>query len=267
MKRLISKAVVGTLVLLGISMLFFGRETLSYVRTAVQVGRDNVDDLLGLEFQLKRAKSISGDLTRDLDGLIRVFAEQQIAAEQLEKKVAAAQARGSEKRLRSLVVGLRQKLNNEGQFVDWQEEHLTRPEAERRLSDVFLRYTATKQLATLRENTLQAKREALRRMRQKIIEMRANKERLALECQRVEAMLQCLRAQEVSPDMNFAQTTRTVEKVLDQIETRAKILVRTAEHRRAFLAERTPTAETGDEQHQDIVTAVDAYLACEETSR
>src|SRR5215218_5005877 len=69
--------VVGTLVV----GFLFGGDAMSYVRTSGRSVRESVHDKIPLEFQLRRARDLLGDILPEMQANVRVMAQQEVEIE------------------------------------------------------------------------------------------------------------------------------------------------------------------------------------------
>src|SRR5690349_14777317 len=61
--------------------LLFGGEALSYVRTSGKSMRQSLNDRIPVEFQLRRARDLLGDILPEMQANVRVIAQQEVEIE------------------------------------------------------------------------------------------------------------------------------------------------------------------------------------------
>jgi chromosome segregation ATPase len=90
---MIKKAILGTVVCVLLSLFFFGRDALSYVRTSVGHVKDSVKASVPVEFEIERARRDIKDLEPAVQNAMHVIAKQEVDVEKLQKQIGDLEAR------------------------------------------------------------------------------------------------------------------------------------------------------------------------------
>src|SRR3954453_21229336 len=85
---MIRKTVIGIGSLGLLSVLFFGRDAASYVRTSFGWVKDSVKSSVPVEFEIDRARRMVKNLVPDIRKNMHVIAQEEVEIERLDKEIA-----------------------------------------------------------------------------------------------------------------------------------------------------------------------------------
>ncbi len=71
-----------------LSVLFFGRDAASYVRTSFGWVKDSVRSSVPVEFEIERARRMVKDLVPDIRKNMHIIAQEEVEIERLDKQIA-----------------------------------------------------------------------------------------------------------------------------------------------------------------------------------
>jgi len=263
MRKWIGRAVVMSLLAGGLGAIFLGRDVVSYATTLLGIARRGVKESVPLEFQLQRARDLGTGILRQLDTLVREFSENELSTEKLHTRIQEIGASGALPGLRDRLLELKAAVQGGGQVVRCGAEQLPRGDAERRLASLFHEYKARRDLLTYLKAAYDQKCKSGQAMRDRILSLRSEKEKLDADIERISAMVQMAKAADSGRGaVEAPENTAQIAEILNDVEERCQLIARTRENTEKLLP---PTCDDGGAQPvQQLLPSIDAYLAKEE---
>jgi chromosome segregation ATPase len=198
---MIKKAIIGTGVVVVLAVLVFGTEAVSYMRTSAGKVSDAVHDSVPIGFQIDRARDMIDDLVPEIRKNLHLIAKEQVELESLQKQIAKAEAnleKGEEEMSR-----LNDDLKSgEGVFV-YAGRSYTANQVKTDLANRLERCKTAKATLETKQQMYDARVRKLDAARQKLDGMLAEKRRLQVEVEHLEARLEMLAAAQTTSEYSF----------------------------------------------------------------
>jgi peptidoglycan hydrolase CwlO-like protein len=251
LKRIVFAA--GGLTLL--SVLFFGRDAASYMRTSAGRVKDTVRESVPIEFEIERARREVQNLVPDIRKNMHVIAKEEVEVEQLEGQIARLQEQltGDE----SDLVRLRADLTSSKTTYRYAGRNYTEDQVKADLSRRFQRFqTNDATLASLKE-IHHARELSLGAAQQKLEGMLAAKRQLEVDVENLEAKLKMVEVAQTTSDYKFDDSRLArVKALVSDIRTRLDVAGKLANADTQYLDEIPLETDTPS----DIVDQVTEYL-------
>ena len=90
---MIKKAILASVGICLASLVFFGRDAMSYFRTTAGRVKDSVRDSVPLDFEIDRARRLVKELVPDIRKSMHIIAKEEVEVEQLHKQIAQTETR------------------------------------------------------------------------------------------------------------------------------------------------------------------------------
>ena len=257
---MIGKMVKGTIlaVVLVLAGLWISRGAIgSYVRMAWSEARQQAENMVPLEWELKRARHMIERLDPEIERMVERVIHEEIEVARLRR-----QLEENEKRLAKSqreILRLRDDLADGSAYYVYSGRQYSR---ERVRSDLAARFARHRDLEAVTEKLrkiLDIRQNKLRAVEQQVESLRSAKQRLEVEVEHLEARLELVRAAELPEGLTFddSHLNRTRD-LLDQIETRLDVTERMMHSR----AEPAGSIHLDDESpsSEDVVDEVTRYF-------
>jgi chromosome segregation ATPase len=252
---MIKKLIIGGGVVLVLALLCFGRGMVSYVRTSAGYVRDAVHESVPMEFQIERARGMIDDLVPEIRKNLHVIAKEQVEVERLEKQVAEAEA-GLGKAKQD-IVRLKGDLESGQTIFVYAGRSYTAGEVKTDLANRFERYKTSEATLASLQGIYDARQRSLDAARQKLEGMLAERRRLEVEVENLDARLKKLAAAQTTSDYNFDDSKLSrVKELIDDLRTRLDVAERLVDAE-GYLQGQIPLDE---EAPEDIVEQVTEYF-------
>lgn len=213
--------VLGLAAVLGAG-LFFGSDAVSYVKTSAGWIKDSVKKNVPIEFQIKRAEQMVGDI----DGEIRKAKEQVAGAvvelRRLEKKVVALQS--SQEKSKGELMKLKTDLSSGAQLLTYSGRNYTIEQ---------VKHDATRRLASHKKNdealgslqqTVALRQRAVDAAKQKVAALDAEREELLASIDALKARVEEVGALKAASEFNFDDTCiGRARELVDELEARLDV--------------------------------------------
>jgi peptidoglycan hydrolase CwlO-like protein len=211
---MLKKMLIGSCVAVTLGAFVFGRDLVSYAKTAGESVRQAVKREVPLEFEVQRAREMVENLVPDIRECMHVIAEQQVDVENLNEAIQSRE--DSLQKQEEAILALRTDLDSgENSFV-YAGHSYTVNEIRRDLSHRFDRFKTAKSTLKGDRDILVARKTQLRANQDKLDNMLSEKQNLEVQIEQLEARLKTVQA---------AQITSTIEFDDSQL-SRAKTLIR-----------------------------------------
>ncbi|MEX0939634.1 MAG: hypothetical protein WDZ59_17350 [Pirellulales bacterium] len=252
---MLKKGICLTGALFLLSMLFFGRDAVSYVWTSASQVKDSVRSSVPVEFEIERARREVKNLVPDIRRNMHVIAKEEVEVERLDNEIAKLETRLADDR--GDLMRLQSDLSSGKPSFHYAGRSYSEEQVKSDLSRRFQRFqTNDATLASLRDIHL-ARQRSLDAARQKLEGMLAAKRQLEVDVENLEAKLKMVEVAQTTSDYNFddSRLARVKELVAD-IRTRLDVAGKLANADVKFQDEIPLEAEAPD----DIVEQVTEYF-------
>ncbi len=256
---MIKKVIVGTGIVLVLAVVFFGWDVVSYVRTSAGYVSEAVHDSVPMEFQIDRARGMIKDLIPEVRKNLHVIAKEQVEVERLEKQIAEAEVKLA--KAKEDIQRLRDDLKAGKEVFAYAGRTYTKGAVQTDLFNRFERYkTGEATLASLRE-IHDARQKSLDAARKKLEGMLAEKRKLEVDVENIEARLKMVAAAQTTSDYNFDDSRLSrVKELVSDLRTRLSVTEKLVDAEGHFQGQ-IPLDEPVPE---DIVEQVTEYLERQE---
>lgn len=223
---MLKKALIGAGTAAAIGGLIFGRDVISYARTAWSATRDAVKREVPLEFQIQRARSAVEQLVPAIQSTLKIIAEQQVDIEHLNRDVAR---RGEEMQSqREQLMTLRRDFAG-GQPVRYASHSYSADEVRRDLRLRFQRFKTAESLLERDRRILDSRSKTLLAHEKQLDKMLSQKKELEAEVEQLDARLQAIRAEQMvsAPEIDesaLSNVKRLIAEVNKQLDVQEKLL-------------------------------------------
>lgn len=243
---------VGALV---IGAVVFGSEVFSYARSSAGMVRTAVKDQVPIEFELRRAGDMLGEIIPEMHANIRQIAMEEVEIAALEEDITATRDRLGEERER--LASLRDMLEtNQTRFVlagqRYERQHV-KDELSRRLeyvkeADVML---------TSKERLLNSRRDSLLAAQQMLDRTRSQKALLEDRIEGLESQHRMIQAAAVGSKLEIdSSKLAQTEKLIGDIKKRLDVAERVLAHESRF----TQSLPIETVSEEELIEQVDSYL-------
>ena len=184
-----------------LSVIFFGRDAVSYVATSASRVTDSVRSAVPVEFEIDRARRMVENLVPDIRRNMHVIAKEEVEVERLEKQIRDTEAKLD--RQKTEVVRLQADLSQDKGSYHYAGRHYTSAQVKLDLANRFERFkTNQATLDSLRDIHL-ARERSLEAARQKLEGMLAAKRQMEVDVENLEARLKMVEVAQTTSDYNF----------------------------------------------------------------
>jgi len=210
---LFKKAFLAAGAVLIVSTLVFGRDAISYMRTACASTRQAIKGEVPIEFELQRARDMVANLVPDIRKCMHVIAEEEVGLEHLSRELAQHDSKLSQQKQE--ILAMRSDLNQEQSTYRYAGRTYTSQDVRRDLAQRFERYKTAEATVASKQQILAAREKSVVAAREKLQGMLSAKRDLEVQIENLDARLRTLQA---------AQTAHSVQ-IDDSQLARAKKLI------------------------------------------
>ena len=221
------KALIGVAVAAVLGTLVFGRDAVSYVKTAGSSARDAIKAEVPIEFEIQRAREMVGNLVPDIRQCMHVIAEEEVNVEHLSKDITRAE--NDMTKQKDEILALRRDVDQGRQTYQYASRTYTSNEVKRDLAARFERYkTAEATLASKRE-VLTAREKSVSAGREKLDGMLSAKRDLEVQLENLDARLKTVQAAQTASsvqldDSQLARAKKLISELNKQLDVRQRML-------------------------------------------
>ncbi len=251
------KFVIGAAVLATLGTFVFGRDVVSYMKTAGNSVREAVKAEVPVDFEVERARKMVEDLVPDIRRCMHVIAEQQVDVESLQGEIHEADL--AMKQQKEAMFTLRSNLeSNDTEFV-YASRTYSKDEIRNDLAQRFDRFKVASDTVKRNAQILKAREKALDANREKLENMLSAKMDMEVQIEQLEARLKSVQAAETVSNLEIdsSQLTRAKSLIRDlnkQLDVKEKLL--DAEGKFIGLI----PVDTKAQEKRDVVKQMDAYF-------
>ncbi|MGA2031151.1 MAG: hypothetical protein ABSG68_02745 [Thermoguttaceae bacterium] len=183
------------------SLLLFGRNAVSYIRTSANCVKESVENAVPIDFQIDHARNMIKDLVPEVRKNMHIIAKEEVEVKRLEEQIAGAEANLAKEKQQ--ILRLKTDLAAAKKVLQYAGRDYTVDEVKTDLANRFERYkTNEATLASLKEIRL-ARERSLGAARQKLEGMMAAKRQLQVDVENLEARTQMLAAAQTTSNYQF----------------------------------------------------------------
>ncbi|MEX0977465.1 MAG: hypothetical protein WDZ48_01350 [Pirellulales bacterium] len=224
---MIKKTLVTVAGLALLSVLFFGRDAVSYMATSFGWMKDSIKSQVPVEFEIERARRMVKNLVPDIRRNMHVIAQEEVEIERLDKEIGKTQETMT--REKAEIMKLKGDLATVQPVYHYAGRTYSVAQVKVDLANRFERYkTHDATLASLGDIQT-ARRASLDAARQKLENMLAAKRQLEVDVEQLEAQFKMVEVAQTLSEHNIddSQLGR-VKELISDIRTRLKVAERLA---------------------------------------
>jgi hypothetical protein len=249
---MIKKAILACTGVCLVSLVFFGRDALSYFRTTAGRMKDSVRGSVPLDFEIDRARRLVKELVPDIRKNMHVIAKEEVEVEQLRKQIAQTENRLD--RERNELVRLKNDLGTGNSVFHYAGRQYTAVQVKSDLANRFERFKTTDATLASLKDIEQARVRSLAAAREKLEGMLAAKRKLEVDVEHLEARLKMIEAAQTTSDYAFDDSRLSrVKELITDLRTRLDVAERLTSAEGAFHGE-IPLSEVASDNLLEEVT-------------
>jgi chromosome segregation ATPase len=251
--------VIGTAGAALLGSLIFGRDVVSYGRTAWSTTRDAVKREVPVEFEIERARTAVAQLDPAIKHTLKVVAEQQVDIEQMNKQI--AQRTDDLQTAKEQMLTLKHDLEAGKSMYKYASIEYTSADVKRDVRTRFERYKAAEAMLDRDRRIQKSRSQALFAYEKQLDQMLGQKKDLEAQVEQLEARLQTIRAeQSVSApeidDSALSNVKRLIAEVNKQLDVQEKLLDSNGKFGTGLIpVETKPSVELGN-----VTAEIDDYF-------
>ena len=249
---------VGAAVLLLVS-LFAGRGVISYATTAFDKGVDTVKSSVPVKFEIERARRMLKDLAPEIERNMHLIAREEVEVAKLERELVRNEKQVATSR--EEILRLKGDLESgDSQFV-YAGRSYSAAEVKRDLANRFEHFKTVEATSEQLEQVLRARENGLTAARDKLKNMLAARQQLAVDIENLEARLKMIEVAQTTSEFNFddsklAQTRELVEEIGTRLDVTEKLMNHNVE-----FSGRIPLEEPGQPAADDVLDAITRHFS------
>jgi len=252
---------IKTVVLVGLGVglvggLLFGREAVSYFRSAVGSVRDVAKDNVPIEFELRRARDLLNDIIPEMQANIRVIAQQEVEISNLKTDLVQSKKALCDEQCK--VQKLRETLSTQQTSYTLNGLNYSRRAVTDELSRRFDRYKEAELILAGKQRLLENREKSLQAGISMLEKTRSQKMLLESQIETLEGQFRLVKAAAVGSKLNIDHSKLAqTQKVLSDIKKQLDVAERVLAHESKFAEE--IKVDTVDEK--ELVASVDDHFA------
>lgn len=257
---MLKKVIIGGISAVVLSTLVFGRDVVSYIKTAGCSARDAIKSEVPIEFQIQRARDMVENLIPDIRQCMHVIAEEEVNVEQLQRDIAKAESElGKQK---GEILALNQAVGQGQQSYRFASRTYTAADVKRDLAARFERFKTAESTLGSKKQILTAREKSVVAAREKLENMLNEKRDLEVQIENVDAKLKTMQAQRTAASVNLdnsqlARAKKLIGDLNKQLEVSQRVL--DAEGKFTGLI----PVETGNLIPEDLSSQINDYFGKE----
>lgn len=212
---------VGVVALLG--GLLLGTNMIPYLRTAKDEAREAVEDTISPEYQLKTARNmLANDLEPEISRMKKAVAAARVDLREGESDLKALAERIAEDR--SQIMTRTEQLDSDKTTFVINDVSYTDTELRDDLEKRFARFKTVEQTLKSKDQLIAAKRNALAKNEEKVVELLQAREELKLHIEELEARLSAVEASETIAESEFDDSQlRRINELIGRVEHKIEV--------------------------------------------
>src|SRR3954468_18227528 len=209
------------------SLVLFGRDAASYVKTSYRRVTSTVQDQVPIDFQIDRARQMVKDLDPEIRNSMHVIAKEEVALEQLNQQLAGNQDKADKEK--KDILHLQADLGEKKTVYQYASRTYSCDEVKQDLSLRFNRFKVADDTLASMKQMRDARQKNLDAAQQKLAAMVNARRKLDVDVQNLEAKRKLVEVAQASSDYVFddSQLARAKELIND-IRTRLDVAAKLA---------------------------------------
>lgn len=258
---MLKKVIIGTAAAALLSVVSFGRDAWSYLRTAGHSAREAIRQEVPIEFELQRARDMVAQLVPDIRHCMHVIAEEEVNVEELGREIAASE-KGLGKQ-REELLALRKQAGPGTGVYQVSGRVYSKEAVQRDLAHRFTRFKTAEDTLVSKRQILSSREQALAAAREKLDGLLVARRDLEVQIEHLDARVKTLQAAQTASHFvidgsQLSQAKQLIRELNKQLDVTEKML--DAEGRFTGLIP-VETAETASE---DVTAQIDAHFQLNE---
>ncbi|NLF09714.1 MAG: hypothetical protein GX594_17295 [Pirellulaceae bacterium] len=184
-----------------LSVLLFGRDAYSYLRTSLGYVTGAAAEAVPIEFEIDRARGMVEDLVPEVRKNMHIIAKEEVEVARLEEQIAQWKARLEKEK--EQIMRLNADLSTGRNVFTYASRNYTADDVRTDLAGRFERYKTGEATMASLEEMRNARDKSLTAARRKLEGMLASKRQLQVEVENLEARLQMIAAAESTSEFQF----------------------------------------------------------------
>ena len=219
---MIKKVLIAVGLVVVVSLFFFGRDAVSYVRTSFGWMRDSVRGSVPVEFEIERARRMIRDLEPEVRKNVHAIAKEQVEVEKLQKQIADTETRLAREKEEMLKLHADAKSGKEN--FTYGGRTYTAAQVRSDLAARFARFTTTEATLGSWKDTLQARQRSLEAAQKKLKGTLDARRQLLVEVENLQARLQMVAAAQTTSNYSFDDSHLSrVKELVGDLRTRLDV--------------------------------------------
>lgn len=254
---MLKKVVIGVAAAGLLSVVSFGRDAWSYLRTAGHTAQEAIRQEVPIEFELQRARDLVSQLIPDIRHCMHVIAEEEVNVEELGREIAASE-KGLAKQKDELLA-LRKQAGPGTGVYQVSGRTYSKEAVQRDLAHRFTRFKTAEETLSSKRQILTAREQSLSAAREKLDGLLAARRDLDVQIEHLDARVKTLQAAQTASHVvvdgsRLAQAKKLIRDLNKQLDITEKML--DAEGKFTGLI----PVETGEEATEDVTAQIDAHF-------
>ena len=217
------------LTVLGVGLvagLLFGRDAFSYLRTSANRVSESVQNSVPTDFQIDRARQMVSELTPVIREAMHVIAREEVALEQLDEQIVAAE--NNSNKLQREILTLQEDLTNGKSTFRYASRTYDRNDVERSLKSKFARYKVDDETLTALRQMRDARAANLMAAREKYAAMVSSQKKLETDLKCLDAKRHLVEVAQATSEIPFddtqlARTKKLINDIRTSLDVKARI--------------------------------------------
>jgi hypothetical protein len=224
---MLKKVLIGVAAAAVLSTLVFGRDVISYVKTAGCSAREAIKSEVPIEFEIQRARDLVANLIPDIRKCMHVIAEEEVSVEHLNQEIAQAEANlGKQK---EEILALRRHVDQGGSTYQYASRTYSSNEVKRDLALRFERFKTAEATVASKRQILNAREKSVVAAREKLEGMIASKRNLEVQIENLDARMKTIQAAQTATsvqldDSQLARAKKLIGDLNKQLDVAQKML-------------------------------------------
>ncbi|MBI3861565.1 MAG: hypothetical protein HY290_06690 [Planctomycetia bacterium] len=224
---MLKKALLGVAAVAVLSTLVFGRDVISYLKTAGSSARDAIKSEVPIEFEIQRARDLVTNLVPDIRKCMHVIAEEEVSVEHLNKDIARAETElGKQK---DEILALRRDVDQGRSTYQYASRTYTSNDVKRDLACRFERFKSAETTLGSKRQILTAREKSVSAAREKLEGMLASKRDLEVQIENLDARMKTIQAAQTATsvqldDSQLARAKKLISDLNKQLDVAQKML-------------------------------------------
>jgi len=224
---LFKKVAIGVLGTVVLSTLVFGRDAISYIKTAGSSARDAIKAEVPIEFEIQRARDMVANLIPDIRKCMHVIAEEEVSVEQLNQEVAQAEA--SLGKQKEEILALRRHVDSGKSMYVSKTRAYSASEVKQDLALRFERFKTAESTVASKRQILLAREKSVAAAREKLEGMIGSKRSLEVQIENLDARMKTIQAAQTASnvqldDSQLARAKKLIGELNKQLDVAQKML-------------------------------------------